>query len=65
MLLSQDFGIMKNEQNAQVLLFYLIFAQKIPGTFFPNFWGQFPAAKLRLSGPDPYTNYFPNCVISF
>jgi len=37
--------------------FYMIFAQKY---FFPEFWGtipKFPAVKLRLSGPDPNTNY--------
>jgi len=35
--------------------FYVIFARK--NTFSPNFGGQFPALKLRVSGLDPNTNY--------
>jgi len=34
--------------------FYMIFARKI---LFPEFLGQFPALKLRVSGLDPNTNY--------
>ena len=34
--------------------FYMMFAIKY---FSPNFGGQFPALKLRVSGLDPNTNY--------
>jgi len=34
--------------------FYMIFARKIP---FSEFWGQFPALKLRVRGLDPNTKY--------
>ena len=36
--------------------FYMIFARK-KYLFFPEFWGQFPALKLRVSGLDPNTKY--------
>jgi len=49
---SRDFGIMKNEQNAQILH---DICQK--NTFFPNFGGQFPALKLRVSRLDANTKY--------
>jgi len=35
--------------------FYMIFARK--KYLFPNFGGQFPALKLRVSGLDPNTKY--------
>jgi len=43
---------MKNEQNARILHFYLreIYLS-------PNFGGQFPALRLRVSGLDLNTNY--------
>jgi len=34
--------------------FYIIFARKI---LFTEFWGKFPALKLRVSGLSPNTNY--------
>jgi len=34
--------------------FYIIFAKK---HLFPEFLGQFPALKLRMSGLDPNTKY--------
>jgi len=43
---------MKNEQNARIL--HDIAGKKY---FFPNFGGQLPALKLRVSGLDPNTNY--------
>jgi len=43
---------MKNEQNARIL--HDICHKN---TFFPEFWGQFPALKLKVSGLDPNTNY--------
>jgi len=36
------------------MLEFYMFARKI---HFPEFWGQFPAPKLRVSGLDPNTNY--------
>jgi len=43
---------MKNEQNARILQ---DICQK--NTLFPNFGGQFPALKLRVSGLNPNTKY--------
>jgi len=34
--------------------FYMTFARK---KLFPEFWGEIPALKLRVSGLDPNTNY--------
>jgi len=43
---------MKNEQNARIL--HDIGQKKY---HFPEFWGQFPALELRVSGLDPNTKY--------
>jgi len=43
---------MKNEQNARFLRDICL-----KNTFFPEFWGQFPALKLSVSGLVPNTNY--------